>query len=59
MKIGDFEEEQDSDDGIEAEETTELGFPIKLKKAFKVVKDAGKIGGKPVRGQPVAMCITL
>lgn len=39
----------DDDDGGESyKETVELGFPVKLKKGFKVVKDVGKIGGKPV-----------
>lgn len=45
VRLDDWEDEGDSES---FKETVELGFPVKLKKAFKVVKDVGKIGGKPV-----------
>jgi hypothetical protein len=48
VKIGDEEDVDDSEE--EGEVLVELGFAEKLnKKGFKVVKDVGKIGGKPVR----------
>lgn len=47
VKIGDEEDVYDSDE--DGEELVELGFAVKPdKKGFKVVKDVGKIGGKPV-----------
>lgn len=45
VRLDDWEDEEGSDG---YKETVELGFPVKLKKAFKVVKDVGKVGGKPV-----------
>lgn len=45
VRLDDWDDEEGSESYVE---TVELGFPVKLKKAFKVVKDVGKIGGKPV-----------
>lgn len=47
VRIGD-EASDDEEYDEDAEETVELGFAVPLKKGFKVVKDVGKIGGKPV-----------
>lgn len=44
VRLDDWDDEGDE----EFAETVELGFPVKMKKGFKVVKDVGKIGGKPV-----------
>lgn len=47
VQIGDDDE---FDDESEGEDLVELGFAEQLnKKGFKIVKDVGKIGGKPVR----------
>lgn len=54
VKIGDEEDQYDSEE--EGDVLVELGFAEKLnKKGFKVVKDVGKIGGKPV-GQSHLAC---
>lgn len=45
VRLDDWDDEEGSEGYVE---TVELGFPVKLKKAFKVVRDVGKLGGKPV-----------
>ena len=42
-----IEDDPDDEDEDDSEEAIELGFAVKMKKAFKVAKDVGKIGGKP------------
>lgn len=45
VRLDDLNDDNDSETD---EELVELGFPVKMSKAFKVVKDVGKVGGKPV-----------
>ena len=47
VRIGDIEDDLDDGTDDEAGDAVELGFAEKMKKGFKVVKDVGKIGGKP------------
>lgn len=55
VRLDDWDDDDDASD--EFLESVELGFPVKMKKGFKVVKDVGKIGGKPVSLTKDALCI--